>query len=272
MAYAILGPQGTFSEEAARLYWGNDAELCFIPNIEELFSRVENRQAEGALIPIANSRAGTIGISMECLEASCVNIKGDIIIPIEQHLLAGSQHELDEIELLISQPTALQQCNGFIRTHLAAVRREITDSTTRAAQITSREKKRAACIANRQAAMLYDLDIIKSSIQDEDNQTRFVYVAAGDAVPAKGEKSSIIFSLPDYPGALYKALGIFAERNLNLSKIESRPSRNRKDTFFFYAEVDTAVNELVLEQALIELKQMCKKVKYLGSYNTRQPG
>ncbi|MDD2619300.1 MAG: prephenate dehydratase [Syntrophomonadaceae bacterium] len=267
MAYAILGPSGTFSEEAARLYWGDDAELSLIPNIAELFQRLENGQAEGALIPIDNSLAGTINVSMECLEASCVNIKGEITIPITQHLMAGSKYQLDEIELLISQPAALLQCEGFIRNNLAGVRREITDSTTAAAQIIRGEKKRAACIGNWQASRLYELEIIESNIQDEDNLTRFIHVAAGEAIPGIGEKSSIIFTLPDYPGALYKALGIFASRNLNLSKIESQPARDRNASFSFYTEVDTPGNVLLLEQVLSALKQICTNVKYLGSYN-----
>ncbi|MEN6328273.1 MAG: prephenate dehydratase [Syntrophomonas sp.] len=269
MAYAILGPSGTFSEEAARLYWGSEAELCLMSNIGELFRQLEHGQAEAALIPIDNSRAGTIGVSMECLASSQVNIQGEITIPITQHLMAGSKYQLEEIELLISQPAALMQCEGFIRANLAGVRREITESTTSAAQIIRKEKKRAACIGNQRASMLYELEIIKSNIQDEDNLTRFIHVTAGKAVPGKGSKSSIIFTLPDQPGALYKALGIFAERNLNLSKIESRPARDRNKSFSFYVEADTLGHDLVLEQVLLDLKAMCKQVKYLGSYNTK---
>ncbi len=269
MAYAILGPSGTFSEEAARIYWGNEAELCLMSNIGELFQQLEYGQAEAALIPIDNSRAGTIGVSMECLASSQVNIQGEIIIPITQHLMAGSKYQLEEIELLVSQPAALLQCEGFIKTNLAGVRREITESTTSAAQIIRKEKKRAACIGNRQASMLYELEIIKSNIQDEDNLTRFIHVTAGKATLGKGSKSSIIFTLPDQPGALYRALGIFAERNLNLSKIESRPARERNKSFSFYVEADTLDHDLVLEQVLLDLKAICKQVKYLGSYNSK---
>lgn len=269
MAYAILGPSGTFSEEAARLYWGNDAELCLMSNIGELFQQLEHGQAEAALIPIDNSRAGTIGVSMECLVSSQVNIQGEITIPITQYLMAGSKYQLDEIELLVSQPAALLQCEGFIKANLPGVRREITESTTSAAQIIRKEKKRAACIGNQQASMLYELEIIRSNIQDEDNLTRFIHVTAGKAVPGQGSKSSIIFTLPDQPGALYRALGIFAERNLNLSKIESRPARERNNSFSFYVEADTLGRDIVLEQVLLDLKAMCKQVKYLGSYNTK---
>jgi len=271
MAYAILGPSGTFSEEAARLYWGNEVDLCLLSNIGELFWQLEHGQAEAALIPIDNSRAGTIGVSMECLASNQVNIQGEITIPITQHLMAGSKYQLEEIELLVSQPAALLQCEGFIKVNLPGVRREITESTTSAAQIIRKEKKRAACIGNRQASMLYELEIIKSNIQDEDNLTRFIHVTAGEAAlaPAPGSKSSIIFTLPDQPGALYRALGIFAERNLNLSKIESRPARDRRNSFWFYVEAETSGYNLELEQVLLDLKAMCKQVKYLGSYHTK---
>lgn len=270
MAYAILGPSGTFSEEAARLYWGNEAALYLLPSIEELFAWLENGQAEAALIPIDNSRAGTIGVSMECLTSSCVNIQGEITIPIAQHLMAGSKYQLEEIELLVSQPAALLQCEGFIRNNLAGVRREITESTTTAAQIIRSENKRAACIGNQQASLLYELEIIKSNIQDADNLTRFIHITAGEAVPGKGEKCSIIFTLPDQPGALYQTLGIFAGHHLNLSKIESRPARDRNRSFSFYVEVDTLGNDLLLEQVFRDLRKVCKHVKYLGSYNSRQ--
>lgn len=270
MAYAILGPQGTFSEEAALLYWGEGVDLCLAPSIGELFSLLENGQAQGALLPLENSRAGTINQSMAGLEASCVSIRGEISIPVRQHLMAGKKYSLEEIELLISQPTALMQCEGFISQNMAGVRKEITDSTTGAAQLIKHESRKAACIGNHVASRVYGLEIIRRDIQDNHNLTRFIHVAAGDALPGQGEKSSLIFSLPDQPGSLYKALGLFAQRNLNLSKIESRPIKGKKAAFSFYIEVDTPEESSNLDEVMDELTDLCGKVKYLGSYNIKR--
>ncbi|WP_054694562.1 prephenate dehydratase [Syntrophomonas palmitatica] len=264
MKYAVLGPRGTFSEEAAHIYWGEDIQIQVAATIPEVFAMIENRQADAALVPLENSLAGSVWDTLECLKTCRVEIKGEISIPIKQHLMACKNYALDELELLISQPVALLQCERFVKNRLAGVRTEICDSTTRAAQILKSENRRAASIGNYQAAKLYDLQVIYPDIAEAHNLTRFVHIGHVNT-DMKGNKSSLIFSLQDKPGALYETLGIFAKRQLNLSKIESRPSRDRQAEFWFYVEVDLSEGE-GMEELLVELKHCCRELKYLGTY------
>lgn len=188
MAYAVLGPRGTFSEEAAYQYWGNSVELCVAQNIPELFYMVENGYAEGALVPVENSLAGDIQLALQCLKSSCVKIAGEIAIPIQQHLMACKNYSLQEIELLISHPAALMQCKQFIEQNLGSVVRvESTDSTAMAAEMLCKVNERAACIGNMRAARLYGLEIIYHDIANNYNITRFIHISSN----AAGHSNSI---------------------------------------------------------------------------------
>jgi prephenate dehydratase len=262
MAYAVLGPRGTFSEKAACLYWGQEVDLHIARNIPELFSMVQNKSVEGALVPLENSLAGSINSTMRALEAAAIQIRGEIAIPIKQHLMARRRYRLEEVELLISQPTALMQCDGFVKSRLADVRTEISDSTARAAQIIKGETRRAVSIGNSHTAKIYDLQIVYRDIADNDNVTRFVHISSEKTNEPEGDKSSMIFSLLDKPGSLCEVLGIFARENMNLSKLESR---NRiKGRYSFYVDVDAGA--VAIRAVLEELKECCDSVKYLGSY------
>lgn len=264
MAYAVLGPKGTFSEEAAALYWGERVDLQVARDIPEVFKMVAGGQVKAALVPLENSRAGTISASMECLQDNQVKIRGEISIPVQQHLMACRRYALDEIELLISQPVVLHQCQTFIKTSLPGIRTEICDSTARAAQMLRQETRRAASIGNNRTARLYGLQVIQADIAEPDNITRFVHIASGGDDDA-GDKCSMIFSLQDRPGALYEALGVFASRRLNLSRIESRPSRGNPAEYSFYIEVDLTAGP-DLSEVINELSGYCREIKYLGRY------
>jgi prephenate dehydratase len=263
MAYAVLGPRGTFSEEAANLYWGNRVELYAAGNIPELFALVDRGQVQGALVPIENSLAGSINPTIECLLSSSISIIGEISMPIKQCLLAAGRYRLEDIELLISQPAVLRQCNRFINQNLNQIRTEITDSTAKAAEIVKRETKKAASIGNRRTAELYNLDIIAPGIENDNNITRFIHIST-ETAENRGNKTSMFFTLPDRPGALYKTLEVFASRNLNLCKIESHPNRDKPGSYSFYIEIDT--KNCNLKEVLDELKTCCNYVKCLGSY------
>lgn len=262
MAYAVLGPRGTFSEKAACLYWGKGVDLRIARDISELFSMVQKQSVKGALVPLENSLAGSIIPTMLALESGAVKIKGEIAIPIKQHLMGCSKYPLEDVELLISQPTALMQCEKFVKSRLAGVRTEISYSTARAAQIIKGETRRAVSIGNSQTAKIYGLKIIYSDIADNDNVTRFVHISTEKTAEPEGEKSSIIFSLRNKPGSLYEVLGIFVRKNMNLSKLESRS--NKKGSFSFYVDVDAGAT--AIRSVLEELKACCNSVKYLGSY------
>ena len=269
MSYAVLGPSGTFTEEAAWLYWGKTAELLVVDSIPCLFELVESGRAEGGLVPLENNLAGTIQPTLECLGKRAVFITGEISMAIHQHLMARHAYRLEDIELLISHPTALLQCEGFIRSHLAGARTEICNSTARAAQMLLAEERRAAAIGNQHSAQIYGLKIISRDIADHRNLTRFIHISS-QAGQLGGEKASLIFTLLDRPGALYAALGIFARQDLNLCKIESRPNRD-SSLFSFYVEVEMDSRQ-DLSSLLEELGRSCQELKYLGTFSRFEGG
>lgn len=265
MTYAVLGPRGTFSEEAAYRYWGDEVDLTTADSVDEVFRLVQNGQVEGALVPLENSLTGSVQPTLRGLEQSAVYIGGEITLEIKQHLMARQKYDLDEIELLISHPLALLQCDIFIKKFLPGVRSEITESTARAAQILYDEQRKAASIGNDHAARLYGLEVIQRDIGDEHNQTRFVYIT-GKRQELSGDKCSLIFSVPDQPGALYRTLEVLACQGLNMSKIESRPHRCRQNCFSFYTEIDLAGKQVPMEELLEKMSCCCQDIKYLGSY------
>lgn len=267
MKCAVLGPKGTFSEDAALLYWPDSGEINVAPTISKLFDQLINRKVDDILVPIDNSYAGSIDTTMQALNSYEVSIHGEIILDIEQCLLANSDCELDEIELLVSHPAALLQCSKFIEKNMPGVRTEITASTAQAVQIVKGEKRRAAAIASMYAAHLYKMCILYRGIENTYNQTRFVHVRRGKEVRYEGEKGSMIFTLYDKPGALYHALEVFAKRNINLCKIESRPSGKIKDTFSFYIEFDNLSKEVFIPDILCELGEYSREIKFLGMYS-----
>ena len=269
MSYAVLGPSGTFSEEAARLYAGDHIDIHVTNSIPALFALVESGQISDGLVPLENSSAGMIATTLECLAASPLKIKGAIEVAIRQYLLANGDYKLSEVELLISQPVAMEQCRNFIEVNLQGARKEITDSTARAAELVQQEKRRAAAIGSKQAAQLYGLQIIASDIQEVVNYTRFVHIAQNGADAGERQKSSLILSLPDKVGALYELLGAFARENMNLSKIESRPA-SIHGNYIFYIEVEQGKEDLEMELLLQVLEPYCNWLKYLGSYTQRR--
>lgn len=271
MSYAVLGPRGTFSEEAAYHYWGNEVDLITADSMDRVFQLVQTGQVAGALVPLENSLTGSVQPTLRGLEESPVYIEGEITLDIKQHLMARQGYELKEIELLISNPLALLQCDFFIKNSLSGVRTEITESTARAAQIIYHDQRKAAAIGNDHAAHLYGLEVIKRDIGDEHNQTRFVYIT-GTRQEQAGDKCSLIFSVPDQPGALYRTLEVLARNRLNMSKIESRPHRCRKNSFSFYTEIDLAGKQVPLEELLEEMASCCQDIKYLGCYNAMAAG
>lgn len=267
MSYGILGPAGTFSEAAAACYWPQATVFETANSITELFCLLERGTVSDILIPFENSSAGIIRNSLEGLTLYPVMIKGELIIPVEQCLMAADNYSPAEIELVVTQPAALVQCETYLKAALPGARIEITDSTARAAQMVAAEPRKAAAVGHSRAADNYGLTIIARGIQQENNHTRFLHLTHNHrGEPGNGDKCSIIFELGNQPGALYEALGVMTRRNLNLSKIESYPVQT-KGRYRFYVEVDILDQIKTINQLLRELESSCTMVTYLGSYN-----
>ncbi|NLB87678.1 MAG: prephenate dehydratase [Syntrophomonadaceae bacterium] len=272
MVYAVLGPSGTFSEEAANSYWSSDVKLEVVESIQKIFTRLINNEISDALIPLENSQAGTIETSIVCLQKYPVSIQGDLYMPIKQHLMGLEKYDLDEIELLVTQSAVYAQCDDYINKNFPHVRTEVTTSTAKAVQIVKSESRKAAAIANEKAANLYGLQIIEKNIQNDNNITRFIHVSNQKPKLIDADKASMIFSLADYPGSLSKVLQIFAEYNLNLTKIESRPSPLCMDSFSFYIDIDIKDKLAELNDVIVKLEKCCQSVKFFGAYNSTVNG
>lgn len=270
MLCGVLGPRGTFSEEAAQLYWGPEVAVTAAPSIPALFHMLLGGEVEDLIVPIDNSQAGSIDVCINCLQEYPVAIKGEIMMPVRQHLIGGQKYAREELELLISHPMALLQCSDFIQDNLNGLRTEISSSTAQALQIAGRESRKAAAIGNLRAAGIYGLEVIEMDIQNQSNTTRFLHIGRQSNSIQAGEKASLICSLPDIPGSLYQALEIFALKGLNLVKIESRSHSKRQGRFCFYIEVEVGGAQELLNQALAELHNYCQEFKFLGSYNRRK--
>lgn len=270
MVYAVLGPAGTFTEEAAYSYWQKiDKPLEIAGSIGELFQLLNTGAISDALIPLENSQAGTIETTMMNLSKSQLSIKGEIYMPIRQALLGKDLYKLEDIELIISQPVAYAQCDEYINKYMPQVRREICASTTKAVQIVKAEKKKAVAIANDKAAHLYGMQIIAKDIHNSHNITRFVHISNQIAEIEVADKASMFFTLDDYPGSLLEALQIFASYDLNLSKIESRPGPYRGRNYFFYVDIDVKGKENKIESLINDLRKICLNINYLGAYLTK---
>lgn len=235
-------------------------------DIEGIFEDVIQGSVDYGLVPIENSLEGSVGVTLDLFLKYEVKICGEVVIDIKHSLLAPKGTVMDEIGEVLSHPHALAQCKGFVKK--LGVRTKNYPSTAGAAREVADKKLRGvAAIAPERAARLYDLEVLEKEIQDEDfNQTRFLVTARKDHRATGRDKTSIIFALIDRPGALYDALRAFAEEGINLTKIESRPSRKALGDYIFYVDFIGHRRDANIKKALAELKSRVTFLKILGSY------
>ncbi len=264
--YAVLGPPGTYSEDAARCYWKETQDLIYANDISQVFVLVTAGSVEEGLVPIYNSQAGTIGVTMNNLFRHEVYIGGEYVLPVRHCLLAREMLEFDQVEVIISQPEVFLQCQNYLAERVPHARREIVLSTGQAASYIKQEQRKAAAIGSRRAARVYDLRIIAEALEDDANNcTTFINIRK---VPlARGDKTSILFGLADVPGALYRALEVFAKREVNLSRLESRPKMAVNHDYLFYADIEGGNEEWLVQEALTELSSQVAFYRFLGTYN-----
>jgi len=283
MKIGFLGPEGTFSEEASKLYCKKlqgKAELIPYTTIHDLLYAVQKGKLNEAIVPIENSIEGTIGIVTDML-AKDVNlqIKQEIVISILHYLIAQKGVKLSEVSDVISHPQALDQCKDFLRKKIPKAKLHLSRSTSDAVRqvaVSLGEKILAhgkvkgpvfAAIGNKSSAELYGLKILASNINARENQTRFVVLAKKDHSRTGSDKTSIVFSIRcDCPGGLHDVLAVFAVRNINLTKIESRPSKKALGDYLFFADLEGHRKDKVIAEALAEIKKKAAFLKILGSY------
>ena len=266
---AYLGPPGTFSEEAlSRCELVASAERREYPTIAAVFEAVVKNEVEFGLLPIENSLEGSIATTLDMLvHRPGVRIRREVLLPVRQNLLARPGTALASVKRVVSIPIALAQCQGFLKARLPGVPLEPALSTADAARIAS-ETEGTAAVAARAAAARYHLDVLAEGIQDgEGNATRFVLVARQDEKPTGRDRTSIAFTLDrDRPGGLYEVLGEFARRDLNLSKIESRPNKQELGHYVFYVDFEGHRSDPAGAEALAGVLQRVHALHMLGSY------
>ncbi|PPJ64966.1 prephenate dehydratase [Cuspidothrix issatschenkoi] len=276
---AHLGPPGTYSEQAALSYltWLNNHqeitnlksfELCPYPTISQSLQAVAKSEAAIAVVPVENSIEGSVNMTLDTLwQLDNLKIHLALILPI-QHTLISFAKSLDSIKNVYSHPQALAQCQGWISQLLPNVKVTPSNSTTEALQRLEQETTTAA-ISSSRAAQLYNLPILASGINDyPENCTRFWVVRSEENNISACTHTSLAFSAPaNVPGALVKALQVFAHLGINLSRIESRPTKRSLGEYLFYLDIEADVNAQIMISALEELQNYTEVLKIFGSYS-----
>src|SRR2546423_980861 len=274
MRVAFLGPTGTFAEDALRAAAG-DAEIDAwpAPSVYEAIRAVAESEVERALVPFENSIECAVRSTLDTLafEAPSVAIAGEHDHPITHSLIARTQLPLDRIEVVLSHPQASAQCPRFIREHLPAARVRAAPSTAEAVREVSASSEAWGALGAASAAHIYGCVVLREGVEDTpDNVTRFVWIAPAGTKPA-GEgpwRTTLVFSElgADHPGALVDALTEFASREVNLTRIESRPRRRGLGRYMFFIDLDGAEDEPAVAEAIAALRVKAESVRILGSY------
>lgn len=267
---SYLGPEGTFTDQACHVYAPKDWERVGFPEMHRVLGALEDGEVDEAIAPIENSVGGAvIDIEDFLVSSSNVQIKGELLLSIEQCLIAHDGVELSEIKVVRSKPEALSQCRLFLDANLPDAVRVGTASTVEAAYSVRTGPREVAAVGPQRAADLVGLPAIRSGIQDrQNNVTRFVILADSDHEPTGSDKTSIAFSFMnrDTPGQLYKALEPFARRNINLTKIESRPTGDELGNYVFLLDFIGHRTDPDIAETLDGLRELAPVVKVLGSY------
>lgn len=268
-----LGPEGTFSEDAGRLYIkriGAKASLLPFPTFHDALLAVDREEIDEAVVPVENSIEGTIGVVQDMLAKEVdLKIKAEVVLPVHQSLLAKEHIDLKAIKEVISHPQPIEQCRAWIRKNIPHAKIKLASSTAEAARLVSESSEAdIAAIGSSGGAKLYSLKTLIKDITDySDNATRFIVVAKTDSAPTGSDKTSIVFSIiADRPGGLFTVLGEFASRGINLTKIESRPSKKALGDYFFFVDMEGHRKDKVIADALSDITNKVGFLKILGSY------
>ncbi len=262
---AYLGPEGTFSQMAARNLFGLQARYRECATIEAVFEAVESGDATYGVAPFENSTEGAVSMTSDALIESKLLIRQEHVLPIS-HCLLSRARSLAEIQTVYSHPQALGQCRSWLAKHLPRAQLVQTTSTAAAAR-EAHADERTAAIGAELAGDIHDLPILRANIQDRpENATRFVVIARTDAPPTGNDRTTIAFGVADAKGALRRVLSIFENDDVNLTRIESRPSRKKAWHYVFLVDVDGHRKDKNLARALREIARTCDFVKVVGSY------
>ncbi|NJL94538.1 MAG: prephenate dehydratase [Anaerolineae bacterium] len=271
---AFQGEPGAYSQEAAQTHFGSQVQTLACESFQAIFEAIRSGQATNGILPVENALAGTVAQTYELLMEYDFRVQGEVILPIHHNLMVPPGTALEDIQRVRSHPQALAQCAHYLRRRgwqpVASY-----DTAGAAQELAANPVLHTAVLASRLAAELYQLTILESSVEDEPhNSTRFFVLGTEDIAPTPGEptKTSLVFTFRDRAGALFGCLSAFAQHNINLTKIESRPVRGRAWQYWFFLDFEGYWSEPAVEAALVELLRQATFVKILGSYPASNEG
>ena len=266
MRIAFQGEPGAYSEAAA-IRFSDHADLLPCESFDDVFTAVATGKATHGILPVENSIGGSIHRNYDLLLEHDLPIVGEVQLDITHNLLVLPGTTMEQVKKIYSHPQALAQCERFLRS-LPGVSVEATYDTAGSAKLVKEKGlKDAAAIASDRAAQVFGLEILKPEIQDfSDNITRFLVVSRTADSDLQADKTTVVFSLPNEPGSLFKALSVFALREIDLTKIESRPIRGRPWEYLFYVDLPVGRHDLRCARALVHLAEFARSMRTLGSY------
>jgi chorismate mutase / prephenate dehydratase len=264
MRIAYLGPEGTFTHQAAIRRFGSSLRYFPHKTITDVFNEVSKNRADYGVVPVENTTEGFVTHTLDMFVDSELKIVSQIVLPIQHCLLSNFRKR--QIKKMFAHPQALAQCRGWVQENLPRVEIIETSSNARSAELAAQDKDCAA-IAGQLAAEKYRLPVLEHDIQDNAaNATRFIVLGRQCSPPTGHDRTSMIISLADKVGALHRALAAFRRYRLNMTQIESRPSKRKAWEYFFFIDCDGHVTDHRVAKAIAALEQQCSFVKVLGSY------
>src|SRR5215470_8577673 len=263
---AYLGPEATFTHMAVKRQFGLSARAIPMGTIAGVFDEVARGLADFGVVPVENSTEGVVNHTLDTFLVSELRISAEILLAVDHCLLVRAGLELGEVERVYSHPQGLAQCRRWLAANLPRASLVEAPSTAEAARL-ARDDARGAAVASELAGKLYDLVVARRGIADvAQNLTRFLVIGTLQAEPTGRDRTSILLELGDQPGILYRVLEPLAKRGINLSKIESRPSRRRPWEYVFFIDVDGHERDAELAAAMAEVGKAASSLKVLGSY------
>ena len=263
MRIAYQGEPGAYSEAAALLF-SPHAETLPCKTFDEVFDVVLHKRATHGIVPMENSIGGTIHRNYDLLVDHEIPITGEVELDVVHCLQALPGTKIDDIKIVYSHQQALAQCERYLK-ELGVTVEAVYDTAGGAKLVAEQRLKGAAALASRRAAEVFGLEVIQEAVQDyEFNITRFFVI--GGSQPTDADKTTLVFALPSTPGSLFKALSVFALRDINLSKLESRPIRGRPWEYLFYVDIEARRDDLACARALAQLGEFAKWSRVLGTY------
>ncbi|MDP2398956.1 MAG: prephenate dehydratase [Burkholderiales bacterium] len=265
LAVAYLGPEGTFSQEAVVKHFGSSTDSQPHATIDEVFRAVETGAAGYGVVPVENSTEGAVGRTLDLLLNTSARVCGEVMLPVRQNLMSVAKRRID-IRIVYSHTQSLAQCQHWLSRHLPEAERVAVVSNAEAARLASRDR-RSAAIASRTAATLYGLQVLSRNIEDDPkNTTRFAVIGMEEVLPSGRDKTSLILSTRNVPGAVHDLLTPLARHGVSMTRLESRPARTGRWEYVFYIDIEGHQQEPRVAKALAALGRKAAFVKVLGSY------